>query len=86
MSNIYEQIVTGLAQHWKAHDNKYPQKIILSPAQHRQLLDLRAIGCTALGTTGEIETDRIMGTALEVDAGSPGMLVSVDGGQVALEV
>ncbi|MDP9898185.1 hypothetical protein [Variovorax ginsengisoli] len=84
MSSIYDQVIAAIQQHWRAHDNKYPQKIVLASAQHHSLMDIRRIGRTALAATGEIEADRFMGTALEIDDTSPGIVVSIDGVRTAL--
>ena len=79
MSNIYETLVSALGAHWKAHGNRYPQKIVLSSAQLQALQQLRTTGRVALGTAEEPERDRFFGTPLVVDDTSPGELVSADG-------
>ena len=84
MSSIYDNVISAIKQHWQAHGNQYPRKIVLTSAQHRSLLDIRRIGRTALAATGEIEVDRFMGTPLEIDDASPGMVVSIDGTETAL--
>lgn len=85
MSSIYDNVISAIKQHWQAHGNQYPRKIVLTSAQHRSLMDIRRIGRTALAATGEIEVDRFMGTPLEIDDASAGIVVSLDGEQVALQ-
>ena len=48
MPNIYDALVRVIADHWKAHDSQYPQKIILTPAQFDSLGEYRRIGRPAL--------------------------------------
>lgn len=79
MSNIYETLVIAVRDHWKAHGNQYPQKIVLSTRQHRDLLELRKTGRIALGSDDTPETDRFMGALLEVDDAGDGCIVGEDG-------
>jgi len=79
MSNIYETLVSAIRAHWTAHGQQYPQKILLTPQQHRELLDQRRTGRIALGSGGEPEVDRFLGALLEIDASTPGAIVAVDG-------
>lgn len=79
MSTIYETLVGAIREHWKAHANQYPQKIVLSAAQHQTLLTQRKLGRVALGTDDDPETDSFLGVPLEVDDSSPLTLVAVDG-------
>ncbi len=83
MSNIYDAITKAISAHWKAHDNKYPQKIVLSPEQRAAFMRMRNLG---RDPGHEIHETHFMGVAIEGVAGAPGYLVAVDGGQVALEV
>ncbi|WP_219214076.1 hypothetical protein [Variovorax boronicumulans] len=41
MSNIYDAITKALSAHWKEHDNKHPQKLVVSTAQHGDLMRRR---------------------------------------------
>lgn len=84
MSNIYDAITNALSAHWKAHDNKYPQKIVLSTAQHADLMRRRTMTKTEK-EAAEVDPARFMGAAIEVDDSAPGMLISVDGTPVRLD-
>ena len=43
MSDMYEQIITAIHDHWKAHDNRYPQAIELTDAAWRDLNAVRRL-------------------------------------------
>ena len=85
-SEIYMKVVNALRSHWQAHDNAYPQKIVLSPAQADQLLQLQRVGMVPFPdarTTPRI--DSFMGAVIEVDAASSGVMISIDGTQTSIE-
>lgn len=84
MPNIHETLVRAISDHWKAHDNQYPQKIVLGTAQYGAFVELRRIGRLALGDDGPVAETEFMGVPLEQDASSPGALIAVDGSPVAL--
>jgi len=86
MSNIYETLVTAIREHWKAHGQQYPQKILLTSRQHRELLDQRRTGRIALGSGGEPESDRFLGAQLEVDDTTQGAVVAADGSRSPLQL
>ena len=79
MAHIYDQLFTALKAHWKAHDNAYPQKFILSSADSAVLKEARTAINKAV--TGKALSDHttFMGVKLEVDDGSPGVVIAVDG-------
>ena len=84
MANIYESLVGVIAQHWKAHDGKYPQKIVLAPEQFAALIDLRRLGRLALNDESAIPESDFLGVPLEQDAATPGCLIACDGSEVAI--
>jgi hypothetical protein len=86
MSKIYEAVIVAIRDHWKNHDNQYPQKILLTSAQHRELLDHRRAGSVALNDDSKPEPDVFMGTALGVDDRTTGVVVAVDGTETALSI
>lgn len=43
MSDTYEQIITAIHAHWKAHDNAYPQAIQLTDTAWRELNAVRRL-------------------------------------------
>lgn len=79
MPNIYESLVRVIADHWKANDNRYPQKIILTPAQFEALSEYRRIGRLALNDDKAVEVSKFLGVPLEQDPGTPGLLIASDG-------
>lgn len=83
MSNIYDAVTKAISAHWKAHDKKYPQKIVLSPEQRSTFMRMRNV---SRDPGHEIHDTHFMGVAIEEAAGAPGYLMAVDGGELALEV
>ena len=83
MSNIYDAVIKAISAHWKAHDKKYPQKLVLSPEQRSTFMRMRNLG---RDPGDEINDTHFMGVMIEEVVGAPGYLVGVDGGQVALDV
>lgn len=75
--------VPEISAHWKAHDNKYPQKIVMSPEQRSAFMRMRNV---SRDPGHEIHDTHFMGVAIEEVTGVPGYLVAVDGGQVPLDV
>lgn len=83
MSNIYDAITHALSAHWKAHDNKYPQEMVLSIAQHTDLMRRRTMTKTEKEAAG-VDPARFMGVAIKIDDAAPGALISVDGTPVGI--
>ncbi|RYH68078.1 MAG: hypothetical protein EON54_02905 [Alcaligenaceae bacterium] len=84
MAHIYEQLLTALKAHWKAHSNAYPQKFIISSADNGTLKDTRA--SINIAVTGKPLDDHttFMGVKLEVNDASPGVVIAVDGTETPL--
>ena len=84
MAHIYEQLLTALKAHWKAHNNAYPQKFIISAADNAVLRDARA--SINIAVTGKPLDDHttFMGVKIEVNDASPGILVAADGVETPL--
>ena len=80
MSDVYMNVVHALRAHWQAHDNAYPQKIVLTPAQADRLLELQQVGMVPFPDARTTpRRDRFMGATVEVDANTSGVLIAVDG-------
>lgn len=79
MAHIYDQLLTALKAHWKAHNNAYPQKFIISSADNAWLKDAR--GSINVAVTGKALDDHttFMGVKIEVDDSSPGLVIAMDG-------
>lgn len=84
MAHIYDHLLAALKAHWKAHNNAYPQKFILSPADNEVLKNAR--GSINKAVTGKEFSDHatFMDVKIEVRDGSPGIVVAVDGTETPL--
>ena len=82
MRKIYDAVTRAISAHWKVHDKKYPQKMVLSPEQHAACMGIRNFGSDP---GDEIYDAHFMDMKIEGVAGAPGHLVAVDDGQVALK-
>lgn len=68
-SRLHSAIVGAFRAHWKSHDNKYPQKLVMPPSHERRLaayLDPKAPGT-------------YWGVTIEIDHSSPGIMIAIDG-------
>lgn len=85
---LYLLIQQALAAHWKTHDNRYPQKVVLTPAQHQALNDLRQVVATgksgAKGAT-PMPGEKFMGVPIEHAPATPGVMIAVDGMEIPLQ-
>lgn len=86
MSKIYEAVIVAIRDHWKNHENQYPKKILLTSAQHRELIDHRRAGSVALNDNREPESDAFMGAILAIDDTTVGTIVAVDGSTSPLNI
>ena len=84
MSNIYDSLTRAIADHWKAQENKYPQKVILTPAQLEALIALRRTGLRGLGGGQLADESKFLGVPLEQNPATPGVLIAHDGSEVAI--
>lgn len=51
MTNIYDAMVAALREHWKAHDNAYPQRFELSQDAFSTLNETRKTVITTMNYT-----------------------------------
>ena len=84
MAHIYETLVTALRGHWKDHAEAYPQKFILSPAQHRELTETVASVRKGIAVAPAPDPMKFMGAKLEIQEGSPGVMLGIDGSETPL--
>lgn len=84
MANIYDAMVSALREHWKAHDNAYPQRFELSQAEFTTLNETRktVISTMNYGFRPGWEHDFLGVPVAVVDAGN--CLVDKDGNRVPL--
>lgn len=83
MPNIYDTVTRAIADHWKANENKYPQKIVLTPAQLQELSELCKLGRLALNDDNPVDEAKFLGVAIEQDPSTPGVLIAHDGSEIA---
>lgn len=79
MTHIHTALSEALRKHWKAHNNAYPQKLVISPAQHAQLEHVRLTIRATAATTSPHEPLKFLGAKLEIDETSTGVMMCVDG-------
>ncbi|MFV0677881.1 hypothetical protein [Variovorax sp. tm] len=84
MTTLYLQMTDKLSAHWRAHNNAYPRKFVLSPALRDEYLK-----CLSWVTDARVRVNTIpekhMGVPIEIDEASPGVMVAADGTEVALQ-
>jgi len=68
-----------LSAHWKAHGNAYPRKFVVTPAQHDEYVRNLKI-CNSPQTNFMVH----LGVPIEVDAGTPGVMIALDGKEIPL--
>ena len=81
MARLYLSMTEGVINHWKANNNAYPQKFILTPAQHREYAETRRTGIGGPKTDCSVH----MGVPIEISEGTPGVMVAADGAEVSLQ-
>ncbi len=88
-SPLYFQITSALSAHWKAHGGKYPQRVLLTPAQHQGLCDYRHMASTAEPTAANAPRaaagEKFMGVLIEHAESTPGVMIGVDGVEIPLQ-
>lgn len=82
-------IIDRLREHWKAHDNKYPQRVILTPAQHQTMNDWRYMATRretdpSKGPRAQAG-EKFMGVPIEHSETTPGVMVDVNGVEIPLQ-
>ena len=81
MARLYLSMTEGVINHWKANNNAYPQKFILTPAQHKEYAETRRVGIGGPNTDCSVH----MGVPIEISEGTPGVMVTADGAEVSLQ-
>lgn len=86
-SHIYHAIQQALSAHWAAHDKKYPQKVILTPAQHQELNDMRTTVSTGQPSKGPkpVAGEKFMGVPIEHSPNTPGVMIDMNGAEIPLQ-
>lgn len=81
MVNLFLPMTKAVIAHWKANDNAYPKKFILTPEQHSGYVDARRAGIG--GPKANVAEH--MGVPIEVSDSTPGVMVALDGSEVTLQ-
>ena len=81
MATLYLPMTDAVIKHWRANGNAYPQKFILTQAQHREYVETRRTGIGGPNIDGRVH----MGVPIEIAEGTPGVMVSADGTEVSLQ-
>lgn len=79
MAVIFRQATNAFRTHWRAHDNKYPQRLILTPAQADDLRDCQIFGQVSFPDATPPERERFKDRPIEIRDDTPGEIVAHDG-------
>lgn len=80
-SGTHHVLAQAIRAHWAAHQNAYPQRIILTHAQHDDLIRL-----VTIGRAGEAPADSDTFQGCKIERGNSAVLVSADGTEVPLDL
>ena len=80
MARLYLLMTEGVINHWKANNNAYPQKFILTPEQHAGYAESRRTGIG--GPKSDVHEH--MGVPVEISENTPGVMIAADGSKVSL--
>ncbi|MET3390628.1 hypothetical protein ABIC33_001251 [Variovorax sp. 1140] len=83
MTTLYLQMTDKLSAHWRANDNAYPRKFVLRPALRDEYL--RCLQLIIIPGGRDMTVTKHMGVPIEIAEASPGVMVSADGTEVALQ-
>lgn len=84
MANLYESMTGALREHWKTHNNAYPQRFELTASAHAALVENRELVVTTMNYSNRSALgEDFLGVPVVVsDAGN--VMVAVDGSVVPL--
>ena len=84
MANLYESMTGALREHWKTHNNTYPQRFELTASAHAALVENRELVVTTMNYSNRSALgEDFLGVPIVVsDAGN--VMVAVDGSVVPL--
>lgn len=86
MSSLYESMTGALREHWKTHNNAYPQRFELTASAHASLVETRELVVTTMNYSNRTALgEDFLGVPIVVsDAGN--VMVAVDGTRVSLSI
>ena len=79
MAAVYRQVRNAIAAHWKAHQNAYPERIVLTNAQADALLHCQLYGQVAFPGIDAPRRDLFSACPITIDDNDPGSIVAHDG-------
>lgn len=84
MANLYESMTGALREHWKTHNNAYPQRFELTASAHAALVENRELVVKSMNYSNRSALgEDFLGVPIVVsDAGN--VMVAVDGSVVPL--
>jgi hypothetical protein len=84
MANLYESMTSALREHWKTHNNAYPQRFELTASAHAALVENRELVVKSMNYSNRSALgEDFLGVPIVVsDAGN--VMVAVDGSVVPL--
>ncbi|RYF61699.1 MAG: hypothetical protein EOO27_01070 [Comamonadaceae bacterium] len=82
-SGSHHVITQAIRAHWAAHQNAYPQRIVLTPAQHDDLIRL-----VTIGRAGQAPADRdtFQGCKIDRQEGAQAVLIAANDAEVLLDL
>ncbi|MDQ0082961.1 hypothetical protein J2W35_003320 [Variovorax boronicumulans] len=84
MATLYLTMTEKLSAHWRANNNAYPQKFVLSTALRDEYIRDLGLITSNHGKTVPMP-EKHMGVPIEVVENTPGVMVAADGTEVALQ-
>lgn len=86
MSSLYESMTGALREHWKTHNNAYPQRFELTASAHASLVETRELVVTTMNYSNRSALgEDFLGVPIVVsDAGN--VMVAADGTRVSLSI
>lgn len=83
MANLYTPMTKALQAHWKAHENAYPQKFVLTDSALTALNDCRRLVMESIASPLSPGWEReFMGVSIE--KGTANVMIALDGTEVPL--
>jgi hypothetical protein len=79
MAVIFRQVNNAYRAHWRAHDSKYPQKLVLTTSQADDLLLCQRYGQVSFPGAQPPQRDRFNDRPIEITDSTPGEIVAHDG-------
>jgi hypothetical protein len=86
MSSLYESMTGALREHWKTHNNAYPQRFELTASAHSALVENRELVVKTMNYSNRSALgEDFLGVPVVVsDAGN--VMVAADGTRVSLSI